>query len=118
MLVGVEHYYNGEYEKALVYVTMVIVLSHNHVIIRLLQDVAMRYQVERWPLILSEVLTRILRSVLSQLYVPYVGKYWRGEFMNLVNDGQILLTNAYNCNEATEDLQSDLPKYPHHLLRQ
>ena len=66
MLVGVEHYYNGEYEKALAYVTMVIVsLSHDHVNIRLLQDVAMRYQVERWPLILSEVLTRILRSVLS-----------------------------------------------------
>lgn len=45
MLVGMEHYFNSEYDKALV----------------LLQDVVMRYQVERWPIILAEVLTRILR---------------------------------------------------------
>ncbi|XP_065891490.1 trafficking protein particle complex subunit 11-like isoform X2 [Dysidea avara] len=45
VLIGEEHYYSGEYEKALV----------------LLQDVAMLYQVEKWPNILSEILTRVLR---------------------------------------------------------
>ena len=61
MLVGMEHYYNGEYDKALAYVSPLQSHDHHMIIHRLLQDIVMRYQLERWPVILAEVLTMMLR---------------------------------------------------------
>lgn len=54
----------------LLLVTAIIMVMMVYHTCRLLQDVAMLYQVEKWPKILSEILTRLLRLVLSaKIYI-------------------------------------------------